>query len=148
MVIDCRLRLKMTEAGFAEELLLLVFVDVEEESLEVLDPGVVLVVVEQIDCFGILLFADVVGTALSTIMGKSVEVHIDAHLVLCLWNFVWRDWIGELIEVVLSEIVLVFCFAVSVVICWMKITENSITEAAIVIVVNIDHCVLIADEVG
>ena len=58
----------MSQTGFAEKLLMLVFRDVKEQSLEVLDPRVVTLEVEEVDCNWKLLLADVIGTSLSAVV--------------------------------------------------------------------------------
>ncbi len=68
---------EVTEAGLAEVFWISVFCDIEKQALEVLDPSVVAVPVEQIHCDWKLLLADVVGTAISTVVRESVEIDVD-----------------------------------------------------------------------
>ncbi len=147
MVLERLVVFEVAEAGFTEKLLMLVFCDVEEQSLEVLYPRVVALKVQEVDCYRKLLFADVIGSSLSTVVGKSVEVDRHVDDVFDFWNAVRLDWINNLLETMLHEVLIIFGSALWMftLLDWVESRKNRVAEAALVVVMHIDHRVFVPD---
>ena len=93
---------------------------VEEEAGKVFNPGIMTVPIEEVNRVWILFCADVIGAALSTVVGERIKIDVDVDDVLDAGYTVWLDWVDDLIESVFGEVRVVFGRSINMVICWMQ----------------------------
>ena len=102
----------MTKASFAEEELMLMLREIGNEARKIFYPGEMVVPIEKVDCLRwVLELRDIERVATTPLVVEEGEdIDTDSKLLLDLWYIDRRNWIVEMIEVMLlEELVVVFC---------------------------------------